>query len=131
MDLLYPLLPIGIGLAAMAWLLRDIVGARLLRSRGEHTEARVVGYQETSGTSRMIVRFHTESGEEVLTTHDNTSWAAARYGDLVTVCYNPDHPEKARVVAAPWLSAWPRGMFMGLASGLVIIGAALGFFAWT
>ncbi|TDQ48002.1 DUF3592 domain-containing protein [Actinorugispora endophytica] len=130
MDTLYPLLPIGIGLSSLLWLLRDILGARRLRSRGEQAVGEVVGYQETSGTARMIVRFHTDDGEEILAAHDNTSWSAARYGDLVTVSYDPRDPRRARVVSGPWMSAWPRGIFVALAAGVLLIGCLLGYLAW-
>lgn len=131
MDLYYPLLPIGIGLVSLLWLLRGMVNARRLHARGEQTEGRVVGYQETSSTAKMIVRFRTDGGEEVLATHDSTSWSAARYGEPVTVSYDPRDPRRARIVAAPWMSAWPRGMFVSLSTAVLLIGCLLGFFAWT
>lgn len=131
MELYYPLLPIGIGLLSLTWLVRDVVAAWLLSRRGERAEGRIVGYAETSSTARMVVRFRTEEGEEVLALHDNSSWSAARYGDPVTVCYDPDDPRRARIVAAPWLILWSRVLFLGLASGILLIGCLLGVFAWS
>ena len=130
MDRYYPLLPIGIGLCSLVWLVRDIVAAWLLGRRGERAEGTIGGYAETNSTSRMIVRFRTEEGEEVLALHDNSSWSAARYGDPVTVSYDPDNPQRARVVAAPWLSLWPRTLFLTVASGILLIGCFLGFLTW-
>lgn len=130
MDRYYPLLPIGIGLCSLAWLVRDIVAARLLRRRGEQAEGTIVGYAETNSTSRMIVRFCTEEEEEILAVHDNFSWSASRYGDPVTVCYDPDAPQRARVIAAPWLSQWPRTLFLIMAASILLIGCFLGFLTW-
>lgn len=130
MDLYYPLLPIGIGLASLLWLVRDMIAAWLLRLRGDHAEGRIVGYEETSSTAKMVVRFHTEDGEEVLAALDNSSWSAARHGDPVTVSYDPDDPRRVRVAAASWLSLWPRAVFLALAAGILLIGCLLGFFAW-
>ncbi|MEY9215402.1 DUF3592 domain-containing protein [Thermobifida halotolerans] len=130
MELYYPLLPIGIGLVSLLWLVHDIVATWLLRLRGDHAEGRIVGYEETNRTSKMVVRFHTEDGEEVLAVHDNSSWSAARHGDPVTVSYDPRNPRRARVVAASWLSLWPRALFLSLAAGILLIGCLLGFLAW-
>ncbi|KUP95726.1 DUF3592 domain-containing protein [Thermobifida cellulosilytica] len=130
MELYYPLLPIGIGLLSLAWLVRDIVAAWLLGRRGDRAEGEIVGYAETMRTSRVIVRFRTEDGEEVLTTNENSSWSAARYGDPVTVSYDPDDPRRARIVAAPWPSLWPRTLFVSLASGILLIGCLLGVLTW-
>ncbi len=42
MDRYYPLLPIGIGLCSLVWLVRDIVAAWLLGRRGERAEGTIV-----------------------------------------------------------------------------------------
>ncbi|NYE49567.1 hypothetical protein HDA32_004687 [Spinactinospora alkalitolerans] len=127
---LYPLLPIGIGLALLVWLFRDARSASSLAARGVRAQGEVVGYRETKRSARMIVRFRTDDGREVLATQGNTGWAAAKHGETVTVSYDPHRPEEARIVAGAWLSGWPRGIFTGLGAAMVLIGGLMGAFAW-
>ncbi|MFE1100903.1 DUF3592 domain-containing protein [Nocardiopsis alba] len=128
---LYPLLPLIAG-AILLWIvMRDTrLELRLIR-HGVRAKGRVIGYHETSVASRMIVQFQTEEGKEVHAEHENTGWTASRAGEIVTVSYDPDLPERARIVAAPWLSHWVRGLFGGLGLALVAAGLFLGYLHWS
>jgi hypothetical protein len=127
---LYPLLPFLAG-AVILWIVaRDTrLELRLVR-HGMRAKGRVIGYNETSTASRMIVQFRTEDGQEVHAEHENTGWTASRAGEIVTVAYDPDEPARARIVSAPWLSHWVRGLFGGLGAILVLTGLLLGYLAW-
>lgn len=127
---LYPLLPLLSGVVILWMVARDTrVELRLVR-HGMRAKARVIGYHETSTASRMIVQFRTEDGQEVHAEHENTGWTASRSGEIVTVAYDPDRPDQARIVAAPWLSHWVRGMFAALGMVLVSTGLLLGYLEW-
>ncbi|PWV52763.1 MULTISPECIES: DUF3592 domain-containing protein [Nocardiopsis] len=127
---LYPLLPVIVG-AVLLWMVtRDTRTELLLVRNGVRAKGRVIGYHETSVASRMIVQFQTEDGREVHAEHENTGWMASRAGEIVTVSYDPESPERARIVSAPWLSHWVRGMFGGLGLVLVLIGLFLGYLHW-
>ncbi|WP_159943144.1 MULTISPECIES: DUF3592 domain-containing protein [unclassified Nocardiopsis] len=127
---LYPLLPLLAG-AAMLWVVaRDTRLDLRLARRGTRAKARVIGYHETSTASRMIVQFRTEDGQEVHAEHENTGWTASRAGEIVTVAYDPDRPALARIVSAPWLSHWVRGLFGTLGAILVFTGLFLGYLEW-
>lgn len=128
---LYPLIPITAGLGLLAWQFRELRLWVLLSGRGRRAEGEIVGYRETNSTARMVVRFHTDDGFEVTSAQNNLEWAAARAGDQVTVSYDPDTPESARVVAAPWLSNWVHGMYFTLGISLALIGAYLAYLAWS
>ncbi|PSK97176.1 uncharacterized protein DUF3592 [Murinocardiopsis flavida] len=130
MAQLYPLIPIAVGLGLLAWQFHEMRLGVLLTGRGRRAEGEIVGYRETSSTARIMVRFHTDDGREVMAAHNNAGWAAARAGDQVTVSYDPDSPEAARVVEAPWLSNWVHGMYLALGAALALIGAFLGYLAW-
>ena len=128
---LYPLLPIIVGVILLWIVTRDTrMELRLVRN-GVRAKGRVIGYHETSVASRMIVQFQTEDGKEVHAEHENTGWMASRAGEIVTVSYDPESPERARIVSAPWLSHWVRGMFGSLGLALVLIGALLGYLHWS
>lgn len=131
MSLLYPLLPIVSGAGILWWALRELRLMVFLRGHGTRVDGEVVGYAETSRSARMIVRFRTEQGREVHTTHSNTDWTAARKGQQVVVAYDPDDPERARIVKGPWLSQWTWWLLALTGLALLLIGCALGFFAWT
>ncbi|GAB3208671.1 DUF3592 domain-containing protein [Marinactinospora thermotolerans] len=123
---LYPLLPIVVGLALLAWAARDLGLTRSgIRAPGE-----IVGYQETGRTSRMVVRFRTRDGRDILTTDAGTAWAAARTGEPVVVSYDRARPERARVVEGPWQSGGVRAMVGMLGGACLLIGALIGVFAW-
>lgn len=127
---LYPLMPIIVGVILLWIVSRDTqLELRLVRN-GVRAKGRVIGYHETSVASRMIVQFQTEDGKEIHAEHENTGWMASRAGEIVTVSYDPEVPERARIVSAPWLSHWVRGMFGGLGLILVLIGAFLGYLQW-
>ncbi|RCV55878.1 DUF3592 domain-containing protein [Marinitenerispora sediminis] len=130
MVVLYPLLPLGIGVLVLGWLLYTAWRSAVLAERGERAPAEVVGYREGSGSSRMVVRFRTGDGREVLAAHDSTGWTAARAGDIVTVAYDPARPDRARVVDAPWLSRGVPMLLGALGACFVVIGALLGLLAW-
>ncbi|SIO90082.1 DUF3592 domain-containing protein [Nocardiopsis sp. JB363] len=127
---LYPLLPALAG-AIILWIVaRDTrLELRLVR-HGVRAKARVIGYHETSVASRMIVQFQTEDGKEVHAEHENTGWTASRAGEIVTVSYDPDVPERARIVSGPWLSHYVRALFGTLGLILVLAGAFLGYLNW-
>ncbi|MEU0488852.1 DUF3592 domain-containing protein [Nocardiopsis changdeensis] len=130
MASLYPLLPLLSGLVILAVVTRDTrLELRLIR-HGVRAKGRVIGYRETSTASRMVVQFRTEDGREVHAEHENTGWTASRAGEIVTVSYDPETPELARIVSAPWLSHWVRGMFAALGAILVAAGVLLGYLAW-
>ncbi|WP_046471929.1 DUF3592 domain-containing protein [Allosalinactinospora lopnorensis] len=126
----YPLLPIASGLLVLVLLCRHVVLSAFLARYGTSAEGEIIGYQETSTAARMIVRFRTHEGKEVHAKHDNTGWTASRYGDVVTVTYDPDRPEKARIVRARWLSHWVEWMFATLGALLITIGCFLGYLEW-
>lgn len=131
MAQLYPLLPLVSGVIILWIVTRDTrLELRLVR-HGVRAKGRVIGYHETSTASRMIVQFRTEDGEEVHAEHENTGWTASRSGEIVTVSYDPDAPEMARIVSAPWLTHWVRGLFGGLGVALLIIGLILGYLVWS
>lgn len=130
MSLLYPLLPIAGGAALLWWALRELQFVAFLRSRGTRVDGEVVGYEETGRSSKMIVRFHTEQGREVRTTHSSASWAAARKGQAVVVAYDPGDPDRARIVKGPWLSQWTVWLLALTGLALVLIGCVLAYFAW-
>lgn len=127
---LYPLLPLLTGVVILWMVARDTrLELRLVR-HGMRAKGRVIGYHETSTASRMIVQFRTEDGHEVHAEHENTGWTASRSGEIVTVAYDPDEPSLARIVSAPWLSHWVRGLLGGLGSILVFTGLLLGYLEW-
>ncbi|MEV2276222.1 DUF3592 domain-containing protein [Nocardiopsis sp. NPDC049922] len=128
---LYPLLPLTAGVIALWLVTRDARVDLRLRRRGVRAKGRVIGYNETSSSSRMIVQFRTEDGVEVHAEHENTGWTASRAGEIVTVSYDPDAPELARIISAPWLSRWVRGLFGAMGTVLVLSGLLLGYLAWT
>lgn len=127
---LYPLIPMTAGLALIAWRLPEMRLWFMLTGRGVRARGEIVGYRETSRSARMVVRFRTDDGREVVAAHDSTGWAAARSGDTVTVSYDPADPETARVVEAPWLSRWVQSMYLALGAALAGIGGVLGYLAW-
>lgn len=129
MDL-YPLLPMAAGLVILAVVYRQFRFTLHLNRSGVRAKARVIGYEETNTASRMIVHFRTEDGREVHAAHESTGWTASRSGEIVTVSYDPARPERARIVAAPWLSNYVRDMFTALGLLLVLIGAFLGYLRW-
>ncbi|MEE2038393.1 DUF3592 domain-containing protein [Nocardiopsis sp. CT-R113] len=127
---LYPLLPLVAGVVILWLVARDTrLELRLVRY-GMRAKGRVIGYNETSTASRMIVQFRTEDGQEVHAEHENTGWTASRAGEIVTVAYDPDEPARARIVSAPWLSHWVRGLFGGLGVILACTGLLLGYLEW-
>ncbi|MBR8743632.1 DUF3592 domain-containing protein [Nocardiopsis sp. MG754419] len=127
---LYPLLPALAG-AILLWVVaRDTRMELRLIKHGVRAKGRVIGYHETSVASRMIVQFQTEEGKEVHAEHENTGWTASRAGEIVTVSYDPDAPERARIVSAPWLSHYVRALFGTLGLILVAAGAFLGYLHW-
>ncbi|OLT26731.1 hypothetical protein BJF83_03175 [Nocardiopsis sp. CNR-923] len=128
---LYPLLPLTAGVIALWLVTRDARVDLRLRRHGVRAKGRVIGYNETSSSSRMIVQFRTEDGVEVHAEHENTGWTASRAGEIVTVSYDPDTPELARIISAPWLSRWVRGLFGAMGTVLVLSGLLLGYLAWT
>ncbi|RNL84654.1 DUF3592 domain-containing protein [Halostreptopolyspora alba] len=130
MVYIYPLLPIVCGLLVLGYLGRHAARSVFIARFGASTEGRIIGYQETSTAARMIVRFETHDGEEVHAKHDNTAWTASRYGDIVTVSYNPDRPEEARIVRTRWQSHWVEWMFAGLGASLIVIGCCLAYLSW-
>ncbi|MGW5879326.1 DUF3592 domain-containing protein [Nocardiopsis terrae] len=128
---LYPLLPLTAGVVLLWIVTRDTrMEVRLVRN-GVRAKGRVIGYHETSMASRMIVQFRTEDGEEVHAEHENTGWMASRAGEIVTVSYDPELPERARIVSGPWLSHWVRAMFGGLGLVLLLTGLLLGYLHWS
>ncbi|WP_435107695.1 DUF3592 domain-containing protein [Nocardiopsis synnemataformans] len=130
MATLYPLIPLLAGVVMLWAVTRDTRLELRLRRHGMRAKARVIGYHETSTASRMIVQFRTEDGHEVHAEHENTGWTASRAGEIVTVAYDPDAPERARIVSAPWLSHYVRVLFGGLGAILVFTGLLLGYLAW-
>ncbi|MBB6120420.1 DUF3592 domain-containing protein [Nocardiopsis algeriensis] len=130
MSQLYPLLPLVAGLVLLWTVNRNSRLDRRLARYGVRAKGRVIGYRETSAASRMIVQFRTEEGQEVHAEHESTGWTASRAGEIVTVAYDPARPDLARIVAAPWLSHWVRGMFGTLGAILVLSGAFLGYLEW-
>lgn len=127
---LYPLIPLLAGTVILWVVTRDTrLELRLMR-HGARAKGRVIGYHETSTASRMIVQFRTEEGLEVHAEHENTGWTASRSGEIVTVAYDPDVPEQARIVSAPWLSHYVRVLFGGLGVIVVFTGLLLGYLAW-
>ncbi|WP_028646848.1 DUF3592 domain-containing protein [Nocardiopsis sp. CNT312] len=127
---LYPLLPVVAGLITLWTVTRNTRLDLRLARHGVRAKGRVIGYHETSSASRMIVQFRTEEGEVVHAEHENTGWTASRAGEIVTVSYDPNLPEIARIVSAPWLSHWVRGLFGSLGLLLMAIGLLLGYLAW-
>ncbi|WP_116243856.1 DUF3592 domain-containing protein [Nocardiopsis sp. FIRDI 009] len=127
---LYPLLPFTAGLITLWIVTRDTRLDLRLARHGVRAKGRVIGYNETSSSSRMIVQFRTEDGEEVHAEHENTGWTASRAGEIVTVSYDPNAPELARIISAPWLSRWVRGLFGGMGTVLLLSGLLLGYLAW-
>ncbi|GHD22749.1 DUF3592 domain-containing protein [Nocardiopsis kunsanensis] len=131
MAALYPLFPVLAGLVLLWFVTRDTrVELRLLR-HGVRAKGRVIGYTETSTSARMVVQFRTEDGVEVHAEHENTGWAASRSGEIVTVSYDPDAPERARIVSGPWMTHYVRGLFAALGLCLTSAGLLLGYLAWT
>lgn len=128
---LYPLLPLVSGSIILWIVTRDTHNELRLTRHGVRAKARVIGYRETSTAARMIVQFRTEDGIEVHAEHENTGWTASRSGEIVTVSYDPDAPEQARIVSAPWLTHYVRVLFGGLGGALALSGLVLGYFAWT
>ncbi|MFD0776580.1 DUF3592 domain-containing protein [Streptomonospora algeriensis] len=126
----YPLLPIAAGVVMLWFLFRHLRFSAFLAVYGERTEGEIVGYRETKTSATMIVRFSTPEGREVHAAHENTGWTASRSGDVVTVSYDPGDPERARIVAAPWLSSWVLTMVGVLGFLLLLIGLVLGWLAW-
>ncbi|GAA1757058.1 MULTISPECIES: DUF3592 domain-containing protein [Streptomonospora] len=131
MAYVYPLLPIGAGVVMLWFLLRHLRFSAFLALYGVRAEGEVVGYRETATSASMVVRFSTPDGREVHAAHENTGWTASRSGDIVTVSYDPGDPERARIVAAPWLSNWVLIMMGVLGFLLVVIGLVLGWLAWS
>ncbi|MDT0301663.1 DUF3592 domain-containing protein [Streptomonospora wellingtoniae] len=131
MAYVYPLLPIGAGVVMLWFLLRHLRFSMFLALYGVQAEGEVVGYRETATSASMVVRFSTPDGREVHAAHENTGWTASRSGDIVTVSYDPGDPERARIVAAPWLSNWVLIMIGVLGFLLVGIGLVLGWLAWS
>lgn len=127
---LYPLLPLVSGLIILWFVTRDTRHELRLIRHGVRAKGRVIGYNETSTAARMIVQFRTEDGVEVHAEHENTGWTASRSGEIVTVSYDPDSPERARIVSAPWLTHYVRVLFGGLGGMLALSGLILGYFAW-
>ncbi|MBE3000003.1 DUF3592 domain-containing protein [Nocardiopsis sp. HNM0947] len=128
---LYPLLPLLSGIAVLWLVSRDTrLELRLIR-HGVRAKGRVIGYHETSTAARMIVQFRTEDGVEVHAEHENTGWTASRSGEIVTVSYDPDAPERARIVSGPWMTHYVRVLFGGLGLCLAGIGLLLGYLEWT
>ncbi|GAA4892844.1 DUF3592 domain-containing protein [Streptomonospora salina] len=130
MVYVYPLLPIAAGSAMLWFLFRHLRFSAFLAVHGERAEGEVVGYRETKTSASMIVRFSTPEGREVHAAHENTGWTASRSGDAVTVSYDPADPERARIVAAPWLTSWVLVMVGVLGFALVLIGLVLAWLAW-
>ncbi|WP_344969842.1 DUF3592 domain-containing protein [Salinactinospora qingdaonensis] len=128
---LYPLLPITIGLALLVWTVSEARRDSLLAARGTRVRGQIAGYEESRGTSRIVVRFHTDDGDEVLVAHDATGWTAARAGNDVTVTYDPAYPQRARVVEGAWVSHWLRGMLAALGGAMVLIGLGIGVSTWS
>ncbi|WP_017606956.1 DUF3592 domain-containing protein [Nocardiopsis alkaliphila] len=128
---LYPLLPMIAGVILLWVVTRDTRMELRLVKHGVRAKGRVIGYHETSVASRMIVQFQTEDGKEVHAEHENTGWTASRAGEIVTVSYDPDAPERARIVSAPWLSHYVRGLFGALGLILVVAGLFLGYLHWS
>ncbi|WP_304453648.1 DUF3592 domain-containing protein [Nocardiopsis sp. YSL2] len=127
---LYPLIPILAGAVLLWSVTRETrLELRLVR-HGVRAKGRIIGYHETSTASRMIVQFRTEDGQEVHAEHESSGWTASRAGEIVTVSYDPEVPELARIVSGPWLSRYVRVMFGGLGALLVFIGLLLGYLAW-
>ncbi|QBI52801.1 DUF3592 domain-containing protein [Streptomonospora litoralis] len=130
MVYIYPLLPIVAGSVMLWFLFRHLRFSAYLAVYGARAEGEVVGYRETRASASMIVRFVTPEGREVHAAHENTGWTASRSGDPVTVSYDPGDPERARIVAAPWLSNWVLSMLGVLGFLLVLIGSVLAYLAW-
>lgn len=131
MAVLYPLLPMLSGVVLLWLVTRDTrVELRLIR-HGVRAKGRVIGYSETSTSARMIVQFRTEDGVEVHAEHESTGWTASRSGEIVTVSYDPDVPERARIVSGPWMTHYVRGLFAALGLCLTVVGLFLGYLAWT
>ncbi|MFC7327612.1 DUF3592 domain-containing protein [Marinactinospora rubrisoli] len=128
---LYPLVPLAAGAVILGWLFVASWRSAVLAGRGARTNAEVVGYHESAGSSRIMVRFHTDEGNEVLAAHVSTGWAAARHGDTVTVAYDPDRPDRARIVTAPWLSRGVPVLWGALGACCTLVGALLGVLAWS
>lgn len=127
---LYPLLPIATGLVVLVFLFRHVRFSVFLARNGARAEGVIVGYRETSTSSRMVVRFLTEDGRQIFATHDSTGWTASRNGDPVVVLYDPGRPDQARIVDAPWLSNWVRMMFGLLAVALIAVGMLFAVVTW-
>lgn len=128
---LYPLLPLASGLIILWGVTRNTYYRLRLLRHGVRAKGRVIGYHETSTAARMIVQFRTEDGIEVHAEHESTGWTASRSGEIVTVSYDPDAPEQARIVAAPWLTHYVQVLFGALGGVLVFSGLILGYFAWS
>lgn len=131
MAVLYPLLPILAGAALLWFVTRGTrLELRLLR-HGVRAKGRVIGYSETSTAARMIVQFRTEDGVEVHAEHESTGWTASRSGEIVTVSYDPELPERARIVSGPWMTRYVRRLFGALGLSLTVVGLLLGYLAWS
>ncbi len=131
MAYIYPLLPIVSGLVVLGFLGRHAAYTAFLARFGASTEGEIIGYQETNTAARMVVRFETHDGEEIHAKHDNTGWTASRNGDIVTVSYNPERPEQARIVRTRWQSHWVEWMFAALGASLLVIGCCLAYLQWS
>ncbi|MBB4933813.1 hypothetical protein F4561_004633 [Lipingzhangella halophila] len=128
---IYPLFPILSGLLVLGYLGRYVARFLFIARYGASTEGQIVGYQETNTAARMIVRFETLDGEEVHAKHASTAWTASRYGDVVTVSYNPDRPEEAHIVRTRWQSHWVEWMFAAMGASLLVIGVYLAYLQWS
>ena len=131
MAALYPLFPLLCGVVLLWFVTRDTRSELRLIRHGVRAKGRVIGYNETSTSARMIVQFRTEDGVEVHAEHESTGWTASRSGEIVTVSYDPDVPERARIVSGPWMTHYVRVLFGGLGLCLTAVGLLLGYLAWS
>lgn len=127
---IYPLLPILAGIGVLYGYFRHAMWTGLLLRNGFRAQGTIVGYEESSTTARMVVRFTTHEGDEVDALHESTGWTASKHGEEVTVTYHPNAPQHARIIDAPWLSQWVHGMFAVVGVTLIGIGCYLAYLHW-
>ncbi|GAA3754541.1 hypothetical protein HDA32_004313 [Spinactinospora alkalitolerans] len=125
-TLLVLLLALGLmafGLLSLWLAVRELSTLLRLRARGVRAEGTVIGKRHVArGGATPRFRFTTSSGEEVVTAHDMALAVAIFRKDApVRVVYDPENPERARILNPLYRLSNVGGCALFLLIGLVFV----------